>query len=179
MAYRTIVQDGDEILRKECRPVTAFNERLAATLDDMQDTLIQADGLGLAAPQVGVLRRYFIVRVDLIEAAEAAEAEGCITESAAEPRFVEFINPEFLSLSEEKETDYEGCLSFPGHTGAVERSVRCTVRAQDRSGAWFEVEAEGLYARCIQHENDHLNGLTIMQQAKSFLEDEAAQEGKE
>ena len=93
-----------------------------------------------------------------------------------EYKFIDFVNPEILAVSEEEETAYEGCLSFPGHNGAVTRPEAVKVRAQDRNGNWFELEAEGLLARCIQHENDHLDGITIMQSSEYFYED--TEEGK-
>lgn len=160
MALRTIVQDGDPILKKVCRPVTKFDDKLATLLDDMQETLIKAEGLGLAGPQVGMMRRVFICLDDR----DAVEGEP--------PKFIEFVNPEILELSEEKESLYEGCLSFPGHNGAIARSKHVKARAQDRHGEWFEIEADDMLARCIQHENNHLDGVTIMDLAESFYEDD-------
>ena len=152
MAIRNIVKEGDPILNKVCRPVTNFDDRLATLLDDMRETMIAADGVGLAGPQVGMLRRLFVYK------------------------FIDFVNPEILAVSEDEETAYEGCLSFPGHNGAVTRPAAVKVRAQDRHGNWFELEAEDLLARCIQHENDHLDGITIMQSSEYFYED--TEEGK-
>lgn len=163
MAIRTIVKDGDPILNKVCRPVTKFDDRLAELLDDMHETMIAADGVGLAGPQVGMMRRLFVVW-DMTDAPEEIPEDY-------EYKFIDFVNPEILWLSDEKETRYEGCLSFPGHNGAVERPARVKIRAQDRTGAWFELEAGDLLGRCIQHENDHLNGVTIMQSSKFFYED--------
>ena len=137
MAIRNIVKEGDPILNKVCRPVTNFDDRLATLLDDMRETMIAADGVGLAGPQVGMLRRVFVV----------------------------------WDTTDAPETAYEGCLSFPGHNGAVTRPAAVKVRAQDRNGEWFELEAEGLLARCIQHENDHLDGITIMESSEFFYED--------
>ena len=116
MALRTIVQDGDPILKKVCRPVTKFDDKLATLLDDMQETLIKAEGLGLAGPQVGMMRRVFICLDDR----DAVEGKP--------PKFIEFVNPEILELSEEKESLYEGCLSFPGHNGAIARSKHVKAR---------------------------------------------------
>ena len=163
MAMRTIVKEGDPILNKVCRPVTKFDENLANLLDDMHETMMAADGVGLAGPQVGMLRRLFVVW-------DTTDCPDEIPEDY-EYKFIDFINPEIEWLSEEKETQYEGCLSFPGHNGAVERPNRVKIRAQDRSGEWFELEAGDLLGRCIQHENDHLNGTTIMQSSKFFYED--------
>lgn len=177
MAIRTIVKEGDPILNKVCRPVTKFDDRLATLLDDMRETMIAADGIGLAGPQVGMLRRLFVVW-DTTDAPEEIPEDY-------EYKFIDFVNPEILAVSEDEETSYEGCLSFPGHNGAVTRPVAVKVRAQDRNGEWFELEAEGLLARCIQHENDHLDGVTIMQSSEFFYEDteegraEAARKAKE
>ena len=152
MALRTIVKDGDPILKKVCRPVTKFDDRLATLLDDMQDTLVDADGLGLAGPQVGMMRRIFICLDDRNE--------------------IEY-------LSDETDELYEGCLSFPGHNGAITRSKKVKVKAQDRNGNWFELEAENMLARCIQHENDHLNGVTIMDRATHFYEDDYPEDAED
>ena len=168
MALRTIVQDGDPILKKVCRPVTKFDDRLGTLLDDMKETLLAANGLGLAGPQVGMLRRLFVVW-------DTTDAPEEIPENY-EYKFIDFVNPEILAVSEEEETAYEGGLSFPGHNGAVTRPVAVKVRAQDRHGEWFELEAENLLGRCIQHENDHLDGITIMQSSEYFYED--TEEGK-
>lgn len=163
MALRTIVQDGDPILNKVCRPVTKFDDRLATLLDDMRETMLHADGVGLAGPQVGMMRRLFVVW-------DTTDAPEEIPDNY-EYKLIDFVNPEILEVTEESETKYEGCLSFPGHTGAVTRPVGVRVRAQDRTGKFFELEAEGLLARCIQHENDHLDGVTIMQSSDYFYED--------
>ena len=161
MALRTIVQDGDPILKKVCRPVTKFDDRLGTLLDDMKETLIAANGLGLAGPQVGMMRRLFIC-LDDRDLPEEVPANY-------EYKFIEFINPEILELSDEQVELYEGCLSFPGHNGAIKRSKHVKVKAQDRHGEWFEMEADDMLARCIQHENDHLDGITIMDLAEHFL----------
>ena len=163
MAIRNIVKEGDPILNKVCRPVTNFDDRLATLLDDMRETMIAADGVGLAGPQVGMMRRLFVVW-DTTDAPEEIPEDY-------EYKFIDFVNPEILAVSEEEETAYEGCLSFPGHNGAVTRPVAVKVRAQDRNGEWFELEADGLLGRCIQHENDHLDGITIMESSEFFYED--------
>ena len=162
MAIRNIVKEGDPILNKVCRPVTNFDDRLATLLDDMRETMIAADGVGLAGPQVGMLRRVFVVW-DTTDAPEEIPEDY-------EYKFIDFVNPEILAVSEDEETAYEGCLSFPGHNGAVTRPAAVKVRAQDRNGNWFELEAEDLLARCIQHENDHLDGITIMESSEYFYE---------
>lgn len=170
MALRTIVQDGDPILKKVCRPVTNFDDRLATLLDDMQETLLDSDGLGLAGPQVGIMRRLFVCldERDLPEDGELPEDY--------EPKFLEFINPEILWQSEEEVMLYEGCLSFPGHNGAIRRPRKVKARAQDRHGNWFEIEAEEMLARCICHESNHLDGITIMDLAEYFYEDQVEED---
>ena len=128
MALRKIVEQGDECLTKVCRPVTEFNKRLHQLLDDMNETLAEANGAGLAAPQVGVLRRVCLV----------------MDEDTGE--YIELVNPEIIAQSGEQ-TGLEGCLSVPGKWGIVTRPNVVRVRAQDRDGNWFEVEGEELTAR--------------------------------
>ena len=137
MALRKIVTVGDPILTKKCRPVTKFDDRLATLLDDMFETTHDANGVGLAGPQVGILRR--VVVMDC--------GDGLI----------EAINPVIISASGEQ-GDLEGCLSFPGKSGYVVRPNHVVMRAYDRDGSLIEYEAEGLLARCIMHECDHLDG---------------------
>ena len=160
MAIRNIVKDGDPILKKVCRPVTDFNEKLATLLDDMGDTMIAANGLGLAGPQVGMMRRVFVVLDQYID-----EDDNEVDE------IIEFVNPEILEKSEETITSFEGCLSFPGRNGLIRRPAYVRAKAQDRNGEWFEIEAEGILARAICHENDHLNGITVLDNANTFFED--------
>ena len=150
MALRTIVQDGDPILKKVCRPVTKFDDRLGTLLDDMKETLLAANGLGLAGPQVGMMRRLFIC-LDDRDLPEEVPANY-------EYKFIEFI---------------------PGHNGAIKRSKDVKVKAQDRHGEWFELEADDMLARCIQHENNHLDGITIMDLAEHFYEDDYAEENED
>ena len=160
MAIRNIVKDGDPILKKVCRPVTDFNEKLATLLDDMGETMIDANGLGLAGPQVGMMRRVFVVLDQYID-----EDDNEVDE------IIEFVNPEILEKSEETITSFEGCLSFPGRNGLIRRPAYVRAKAQDRNGEWFEIEAEGILARAICHENDHLNGITVLDNANLFYED--------
>lgn len=167
MAIRTIVKDGDPILKKVCRPVTEFNAKLATLLDDMGETMIAANGLGLAGPQVGMLRRVFVA-LDIYEDEDGNEVE----------EIIEFVNPEILE-KEGAVTSFEGCLSFPERNGLITRPEYVRARAQDRNGEWFEIEAEGLLARCICHENDHLNGITVLDNAKIFFEDLTPEQLKE
>lgn len=138
MAIREIVKRGDPVLGKMCHPVTKFDGKLADLLDDMKQTLAQANGLGLAAPQVGILRRAVIVIDDSGE-------------------MLELVNPEIIDRSGEQE-GLEGCLSVPGLWGYVKRPDWVKVRAQDRTGAWFEVEGHNITARCFCHELGHLDG---------------------
>ena len=138
MATRIILTQGDEMLTKKARPVTEFNARLHTLLDDMTETLREANGLGLAAPQVGILRRAVLV----------------INE---QDEVIELINPVIVS-SEGSQDGLEGCLSVPGYYGEVERPMKVRIRAQDRYGKEFEVEDEGITARCFCHELDHLEG---------------------
>ena len=138
MALRTILTDGDPALHKVCRPVTQFDEKLHDLLDDMKETLAKANGAGLAAPQVGILRRAVIV-VD------------------ANDEMLELVNPEIIAREGEQE-GFEGCLSVPGRWGVVKRPLKARVRAQDRDGNFFEAEGEEIVARCFCHEIDHLDG---------------------
>ena len=149
MALRNIVTVGDPVLTKKCRPVVKFDDRLAELIDDMKETMQHANGVGLAAPQVGVLRR--IVVVD------------------AGDEIVELVNPEIVSKSKEEQTGVEGCLSLPGEYGIVTRPMYVTVRAQDRHGDWYEYDGEELVARCFCHELDHLDGHMYTEIAEKML----------
>lgn len=140
MAIREIRKEGDPILRKECKDVREMSERTKLLIDDMFDTMYEANGVGLAAPQVGILKKIFVVDVGM-----------------EEPEPYVFINPEILEKSGEQ-TDNEGCLSVPGYQGEVTRAEHVRVRAYDENMEEFEIEADGLFARCIQHEEDHLHG---------------------
>lgn len=140
MAIRTILTQGDPTLNKKCHPVTRFDQKLSDLLDDLRETLTQANGVGLAAPQVGILRRAVIVVPD-----------------PEKDDMVELVNPEILA-QEGEEDGLEGCLSIPGMWGYVKRPTWVKVRAQDRDGGWFEVEGDGLAARCYCHELEHLDG---------------------
>ena len=163
MALRTIREEGDSILLKKSRPVTDFNKRLHTLLDDMRETLLQADGVGLAAPQVGVLRRVVIVMDTNRE------------ELTPEEQIIELINPEIVSADGEQ-TGQEGCLSVPGVYGIVTRPEHVVVRAQDRFGNSFEVEGPGLTARCFCHETDHLDGHLFTEKAERILTPEELDE---
>lgn len=149
MALRNIVTVGDSVLNKICRPVVLFNHRLHVLLDDMGDTMYEANGVGLAAPQVGILRR--VVVIDL-----------------GDDGLLELVNPEIVEQSG-TQTGMEGCLSVPGKYGIVTRPNVVKVRAQDRYGEWFEVEGEGLIARAFCHELAHLDGHLYTEVAERML----------
>lgn len=152
MAIRKIVTIEDSVLRKKSRPVVKFDEKLWMLLDDMKDTLKKADGVGLAAVQVGILRRAVIVDV-------------------GDGKPVELINPEIVEESGEQEGQ-EGCLSLPGEWGIVKRPEFVKVRAQNRKGQWCMHKGEGLKARCFCHEIDHLDGIIFKDKAKHMLTEE-------
>ena len=139
MAIRNIVKKGDDILNKNCKPVTEFNEKLWALLDDMHETLKESNGAGLAAPQIGIIRRIALI---LIEDGEP---------------YLELINPVIIKKSG-RQREIEGCLSCPNVFGYVKRPKKCVVKAQDRNGNFFEVSLSDLSCRAACHEIDHLNG---------------------
>ena len=151
MGIRKILTDQDPALHKVCRPVEKFDSRLHKLLDDMQETLEEANGVGLAAPQIGILRR--VVIVDTGE------------------EILELINPVLLETSGEQ-TGPEGCLSVPGRYGLVTRPYYAKVRAQDRFGQWYEAEGEELIGRCFCHELDHLDGIIYTEKMDRFLTEE-------
>ena len=150
MAIRNIIQLGDPTLRKKSFEVTDFGERTQTLLDDMRETLIKAQGAGLAAPQVGVLRRVFIVSVD--------------------DEYYECINP-VITAKSGSQVGEEGCLSVKGKFGTVERPNKVTVKAFDRNGKPFTVKAEGFLARAFCHEYDHLDGIVYVDKATDIQED--------
>ncbi len=154
MGLRNILTDKDPALHKVCKPVTNFDSRLFKLLDDMRDTLIESGGVGLAAPQVGILRRVVLVDVGM-----------------EDNEIVEFINPEMIETDGEQYGP-EGCLSVPGKYGLVKRPMYAKVRAQDRNGDWFEAEGEELIARCFCHELDHLDGIVYTEVMDRFLTEE-------
>ena len=156
MALRNIVKVGDPVLTKKCRPVTKFDDNLATLLDDMFETMHDANGVGLAGPQVGILRRVVVV--------DAGEED------------IELVNPEIVEVSEETQTGLEGCLSLPGKWGIVTRPMRAKVRAQDRFGDWYEYEGEELIARAFLHEIDHLDGPMYTEIAEKMLTAEELEE---
>ena len=151
MATRNIITEGNPTLSKISRPVTSFDDRLAILIDDMKETLVQANGIGLAAPQVGVLRR--VVVVDLGD------------------EIIELVNPKILEHSGEQD-GLEGCLSVPERFGMVKRPNFVKLEAQDRHGDWFEYEGEELIARCFCHELEHLDGHLYTERAYHMLTQE-------
>ncbi len=155
MALRNILTEGEPTLNKTARPVTRFDHRLHDLLDDLADTMDNANGVGLAAPQVGVLRRVAVV---------------CDGED-----IIELVNPEIIAQSGEQ-SGPEGCLSVPGRYGIVTRPNVVRVRAQDREGHWFEVEGEELLARGFCHELEHLDGHLYTERVERYLSDEEIEE---
>lgn len=156
MALRKIVLQGDECLTKVCRPVTDFNSRLHTLLDDMTETLLDSGGVGLAAPQVGILRRVCVVQNE-------------------DDEVIELINPEII-YTEGEQTGLEGCLSVPGKYGIVTRPEVVRVRAQDRNGDFFEVEDSDLTARCFCHEIEHLEGHLFVEHTDHLMTEEELEE---
>ena len=151
MGLRKILTDKDPALHKVCKPVTSFDGKLHKLLDDMAETLAEANGVGLAAPQVGILRRVVVVDVG--------------------DEILELVNPTMLETDGEQ-VGAEGCLSVPGKYGLVKRPYYAKVKAQDRYGDWFEVEGEELIGRCFCHELDHLDGIVYTEVMERFLTEE-------
>ena len=154
MGLRRILTDKEPALHKTCKPVVNFDARLHKLLDDMRETLLDSGGVGLAAPQIGILRR--VVLVDNGE------------------EILELVNPTLLETDGEQ-VGAEGCLSVPGKYGLVKRPYYAKVRAQDRDGNWYEAEGEELTARCFCHELDHLDGIIYTEGMERFLTDEELQ----
>ena len=154
MGLRRILTDKEPALHKTCKEVVNFDAKLHKLLDDMRETLIDSQGVGLAAPQIGILRRVVLVDVGM-----------------EDNEIVEFINPELIETDGEQYGP-EGCLSVPGKYGLVKRPYWAKVRAQDRNGDWFEAEGEELIARCFCHEFDHLDGIIYTQVMDRFLTEE-------
>lgn len=159
MAKRNIVKDGDEVLRKKCRDVTLFDDKLWTLLDDMYETMQAANGVGLAAPQVGILRRVVVIDV--------GDENGRI----------ELVNPVVVSMKG-KQRDLEGCLSAPDIWGYVVRPEKVKVKAQNRTGKEIEIEGEGLLARALCHEIDHLSGIMFLDKAEEFVSSDQLEERK-
>ncbi len=149
MAVRNIVKYGDEVLQKKCRTVEKFDDRLKMLIEDLFDTLRESGGVGLAAPQVGVLRRVCVIDID--------------------GEVFELVNPE-ITCTEGEQTGAEGCLSYPGKFGKVTRPNKVSVKAQDRNGEWHEYSGEELLARAFCHEIDHLDGHMFMELVTEWYE---------
>ncbi|KMM38728.1 peptide deformylase [Guptibacillus hwajinpoensis] len=156
MAIREIVMHPNEVLEVKCKPVDTFDKELHALLDDMFETMYDAEGVGLAAPQIGIDQQIAVV--------DTREEEA-----------LELINPEVIKSSG-KEVDLEGCLSFPGLFGEVERPFRITLKAHNRFGKEFKLKAEGFFARAIQHEIDHLHGVLFTEKVIRYIDPEGAEE---
>lgn len=154
MAILRIITEDDETLRKKSKPVTEITPRIIQLLDDMADTLKKANGVGLAAVQVGILRRIYIIDVGIED---------------GKSNIIEFINPEIIK-TEGKQEEAEGCLSVPGKCGITSRPAKVTVRAQDRKGNFFEYTGEDLFARCLCHEYDHLDGILYTDNVLEMLD---------
>lgn len=152
MALRNIVTEGDEVLTKRCRPVERFDTHLKTLIQDMKETLLRADGVGLAAPQVGILRRLALVR-----------------DEVDENRIFVLVNPSIIAFSG-RQTPVEGCLSIPGIWGKTVRPATVTVRAQDENGTWFKVTRGGITAVCFCHELDHLDGKLFREHVTEYVE---------
>ncbi len=150
MAIRLLRFEGDEILRKKARPVKKIDDQVREVLEDMVETMYEAKGIGLAGPQIGKLRRYIVVDV----------GEGVY----------KMVNPEILKRSEEEGIDIEGCLSLPLFNGTVKRPQKIRVRYSDENGEEKEIEAEGLFARCICHEIDHLDGVLFREKVEKEID---------
>lgn len=156
MAILNIVTEEDDTLRKKSKPVTEITPRIITLLDDMGDTLRKANGVGLAAVQVGVLKRIYIIDIGI----EDGKSE-----------IVEFINPEIV-YTEGVQEEAEGCLSVPGKYGITSRPAKVTVKAQNRNGEWFEYTGKEIFARCLCHEYDHLDGILYTDKVIEMLDPE-------
>ena len=161
MALREVRKEGDEILRKQCKPVREMTPRLRQLIDDMFDTMYEENGVGLAAPQVGILKQIVVIDTGL-----------------EEPDPLVLINPEIVE-TEGEDIGYEGCLSVPGYQGKVSRAAKVRVHAFDADMQEFELEAEDLLARCIQHETDHLHGILYIDKVIGELEKPEEEEAEE
>ena len=163
MAVREIIKDPDPILYKKCHTVTKFDRKLASILEDMAQTMLAANGVGLAGPQIGFMRRVCVV-LDTLD----------------NDKIIEMVNPEVVE-TEGEQTGSEGCLSFPDKFGMVTRPRIVTVRAQDRNGEWFTVKSHDLTARAFLHEIDHLDGHVFPEKVTEYItfDDEDEEEGED
>ena len=163
MAVREIIKDPDPILYKKCHAVTKFDRKLASILEDMAQTMLAANGVGLAGPQIGFMRRVCVV-LDTLD----------------NDKIIEMVNPEVVE-TEGEQTGSEGCLSFPDKFGMVTRPRIVTVRAQDRNGEWFTVKSHDLTARGFLHEIDHLDGHVFTEKVTEYItfDEEDEEEGED
>jgi len=157
MAVLNIILEGDPILRKKSKAVETITSRIITILDDMAETLIKAEGVGLAAPQVGILRRIFVINE--------------IDPETGENKIIDFINPKIVATIGTQE-NIEGCLSLPGKCGVTRRPETVTVEAKDRNGKLFSYTGSDLYARCLCHEYDHLDGVLYIDHALRMIDPE-------
>ncbi len=156
MAIRELRVEGDPCLRKECKPVKEVTDRMREIVDDMFDTMYETGGVGLAAPQIGIIKQFFVA--------------DCNVGEDEEPMPTVFINPE-ITLMEGEQRGSEACLSLPGYQGIVTRAEHIKVRYLDLDFNEMEMDAHGLWARCIQHETDHLHGILYVDKAEGELEE--------
>lgn len=163
MAVREIIKDPDPILYKKCHPVTKFDRKLASILEDMAQTMLAENGVGLAGPQIGFMRRVCVV-LDTLD----------------NDKIIEMVNPEVVE-TEGEQTGSEGCLSFPNKFGMVTRPRIVTVRAQDRNGEWFTITSHDLTARAFLHEIDHLDGHVFTEKVTQYItfDEESEEEGED
>lgn len=171
MAIREIRTEGDEILNKKCKVVKNFDEKLGILLDDMYDTMKSKSGVGLAAPQVGILKRAFVIDLGVCEEVDREKSgkKNKKSKKPQPPKWQEFINPEIIETSGEV-INNEGCLSVPDVWGEVKRPERVTIKAQDRHGKTFTLTGEGLLACALCHENEHLDGHLFTEKVIRYLE---------
>jgi len=165
MALRTIRLKDDELLRKKSKPVTEINEKILTLLDDMRETMYEKEGIGIAAPQVGVLRRVVVIDIGDIGTGDDDD----------ESDLIELINPEIIKM-EGSQINGEACLSVPGEMGYVERPEKVIVQALDRNGDLMEYEGEGVLAIAFCHEIDHLDGILFTDKAIEGYEEEEDEE---
>jgi len=174
MATRTIVTVPEPVLRRKARTVTTFDKSLQTLIDDMVETMRQAPGVGLAAPQVGVSERVIVV-----EYAEEEEAEEGKEPQEVKPKLYVLVNPEIVKVSEETEMGVEGCLSIPGLVGEVERKYAIQLKGFNRRGQPTKLKAKGWLARIFQHEVDHLNGVLFTDLATQIWEPQTEEEAQD
>ena len=171
MALRKVIVEGDPLLNERSREIKEITDRIRILAEDMWDTMYEANGVGLAAPQVGVLRRLVVIDVTEPPDEDGDEPEED-AEPIPEPEIIKYVlvNPEIIGISEETVKTKEGCLSVPGYVGIVERPERVRVRATDLDGNSFVIEGEGILAKALLHEIDHLNGVLYTDIAESIEE---------